>query len=96
MYFQTPLLRWQTSFIQPQMHPYDLYFYDPIQGVYTVDKYLDDVSTRYGGIDSMLIWPTYTNLGADDRNQVCGTARARGTLSIAVVKGVLWVQRLVA
>jgi hypothetical protein len=33
-------------------------------------RYLDDVKARYGGVDSLLIWPTYTNLGCDDRNQV--------------------------
>ncbi len=30
----------QTSFIQPQMHPYDLYFYDPVLEEYTVNKYV--------------------------------------------------------
>ena len=67
--FATPELAWtQTSYIQPQMHPYDRYFYDPAVG-YTVDKFLDDLKTRYGGVDSILLWPTYTNIGIDDRNQ---------------------------
>jgi hypothetical protein len=29
----------------------DRYFYDPEKRQYTVDKYLDDLETRYGGID---------------------------------------------
>lgn len=34
-----------------------------------MDKFLDDLETRYGGVDAILLWPTYTNIGADDRNQ---------------------------
>ena len=63
-------IKWtQGSFIQPQMHPYDLYFFDSNTGEYTVDKWLNDLNTRYGGIDSFLLWATYTNIGCDDRNQ---------------------------
>ena len=29
----------------------DRYFYDPVAGKYTVDRYLDDLDKRYGGID---------------------------------------------
>jgi formylglycine-generating enzyme required for sulfatase activity len=47
----------------------DRYFYDPMAGRYTVDRYLDDLEKRYGGIDAVLIWPTYPNMGIDDRNQ---------------------------
>ena len=50
------------------MHPYDLFFYDPVKHTYTVDKWLDDVNQRYGGVNGILIWPTYTNIGVDDRN----------------------------
>ena len=36
--FSKPELAWtQTNYMQPQMHPYDRYFYDPAVG-YTVDK----------------------------------------------------------
>lgn len=68
--YDEPALRWtQSSFIQPQMMVHDRYFYDPAAGKYTVDRYLDDLGKRYGGIDSVLIWPTYPNMGIDDRNQ---------------------------
>jgi formylglycine-generating enzyme required for sulfatase activity len=68
--YDLPALQWtQSSFIQPQMMVHDRYFYDPIGGKYTVDRYLDDLEKRYGGIDSVLIWPTYPNMGIDNRNQ---------------------------
>jgi gamma-glutamyl hercynylcysteine S-oxide synthase len=52
-------LRWtQSSFIQPQMMVHDRYFYDPVAGRYTVDRYLDDLEKRYGGIDAVLVWAT--------------------------------------
>jgi hypothetical protein len=59
----------QSSFMQPQMMVQDRYFYDPVAGKYTVDRYLDDLEKRYGGIDAVLIWPTYPNMGIDNRNQ---------------------------
>jgi len=68
--YSIPSLTWaQSNFIQPQMMVHDRNFYDPIQGKYTVDRYLDDVDKRYGGIDSVLVWATYPNMGIDDRNQ---------------------------
>jgi gamma-glutamyl hercynylcysteine S-oxide synthase len=68
--YEMPALKWtQSSFIQPQMMVEDRYFYDPIANKYTVDRYLDDLDKRYGGIDAVLIWPTYSNMGIDNRNQ---------------------------
>ena len=68
--YDMPALKWtQSSFIQPQMMVHDRYFYDPIAGKYTVDRYLDDLQKRYGGIDAVLIWATYPNMGIDNRNQ---------------------------
>ena len=68
--YDLPALKWiQSSFFQPQMMVEDRYFYDPMAGRYTVDRYLDDLEKRYGGIDAVLIWPTYPNMGIDDRNQ---------------------------
>jgi iron(II)-dependent oxidoreductase len=69
--YQIPSLQWtQRSFIQTQMMVEDRYFYDPVAEKYTVDRYLDDLQARYGGIDAVLIWPTYPNMGIDDRNQL--------------------------
>jgi gamma-glutamyl hercynylcysteine S-oxide synthase len=69
--YSLPALRWtQSSFIQPQMMVHDRYFYDPLAGRYTVDRYLDDLDKRYGGIDAVLVWATYPNMGIDDRNQL--------------------------
>eukprot|EP01052_Picozoa_sp_SAG31_P003374 SAG31_NODE_128_length_23532_cov_21.204754_19_plen_279_part_00 len=71
--YDVPQLTWtQTSWIQPQMHPYDRFFFDETigpDGNYTVQKWVDDVNARYGGVDSILMWPTYTNIGTDDRSQ---------------------------
>jgi gamma-glutamyl hercynylcysteine S-oxide synthase len=68
--YDLPSLKWtQSSFFQPQMMVQDRYFYDPAAHRYTVDRYVDDLEKRYGGIDSVLIWPTYPNMGIDNRNQ---------------------------
>ena len=68
--YQRPELKWaQSSFMQPQMMVEDRYFYDRSTGKYTVDRYLDDVDKRFGGIDSVLVWQSYPNIGIDNRNQ---------------------------
>ena len=67
--YRRPELKWaQHNFIQPQMMVEERYFFDPGAGRYTVDRYLDDLDRRYGGIDSVLIWPVYPNIGIDNRN----------------------------
>jgi formylglycine-generating enzyme required for sulfatase activity len=69
--YTLPALQWtQSSFIQPQLMVQDRYLYDPVAGRYTVDRYLDDLEQRYGGIDAVLVWATYPNMGIDDRNQL--------------------------
>jgi gamma-glutamyl hercynylcysteine S-oxide synthase len=70
-FYQLPALQWtRSAFIQPQMMVHDRYFYDPVAHKYTVDRYLDDLQKRYGGIDAVLIWATYPNMGIDARNQL--------------------------
>ncbi len=68
--YDRPELAWsQRDFIQPQMMAEERFFYDPVARKYTVDRYLDDLEKRYGGIDSVLIWPVYPNVGIDNRSQ---------------------------
>ena len=68
--YELPALEWaQSSFIQPQMMVQERFFYDPDAHRYTVDRFVDDTIKRYGGIDAVLIWPTYPNMGIDNRNQ---------------------------
>jgi gamma-glutamyl hercynylcysteine S-oxide synthase len=68
--YDLPALKWtRSSFFQPQMMAEDRYFYDPVAHRYTVDRYLEDLEKRYGGIDAVLIWPTYPDMGIDNRNQ---------------------------
>lgn len=68
--YDRPELEWaQSSFIQPQVMVEDRYLYDPAARRYTVDRFLADLDNRYGGVDSVLLWPVYPNIGIDNRNQ---------------------------
>jgi len=68
--YDLPALKWtQSSYFQPQMMVHDRYLYDPVANHYTVDRYIDDLEKRYGGVDAVLIWATYPNMGIDNRNQ---------------------------
>src|SRR5690348_15760143 len=68
--YRRPELQWaQRNFVHAQMMVEDRYFFDPVAGKYTVDRYLDDLEARFGGIDSVLLWFVYPNIGIDDRNK---------------------------
>jgi len=67
--YRRPEFAWtQRNLVAPQVMVEDRYLYDGMAGKFTVDRYLDDLDRRYGGIDSVLVWPVYPNLGIDDRN----------------------------
>jgi len=68
-YRREELLWSQRNYVHTQMMVEDRYLYDPVAGKYTVDRYLDDLEDRFGGIDSVLFWYIYPNIGLDDRNQ---------------------------
>jgi len=68
--YHRPELQWaQRNFVHVQMLVEERYFFDVDTGQYTVDRYLDDLEQRFGGVDSVLIWYGYPNIGIDDRNQ---------------------------
>ena len=67
--YRRPELQWaQSSYMQPQVMFEERYLYDPVKGTYTVNRYLDDLDKRIGGIDSVLLWHSYPNIGIDDRS----------------------------
>jgi iron(II)-dependent oxidoreductase len=69
-HYRRPELAWtQRDFVQPQVMVEERYFYDPEAQRYTVDRLLDDLDQRYGGVDSVLLWPVYPNIGVDNRNE---------------------------
>lgn len=64
-------LAWsQSNYVHVLTMVEDRYFYDPAARKYTVDRYLDDLEHRFGGVDSVLLWYVYPNIGLDDRNQI--------------------------
>jgi len=68
--YRRPEFQWiKRNFIAPQVMVEERSLFDVAQGRWTVDKYLDDLEKRYGGIDSVLLWPVYPNIGIDNRNQ---------------------------
>lgn len=44
-------------------------FYDPRQGRYTVDSFLDTGIREFGGFDGLVLWHAYPKIGIDARNQ---------------------------
>ena len=84
IFYNVEEVEWaRTSFIQPQLMIHDRFLYDKDRGEWTVKKYLEDVRERYGGIDSVLLWTSYPNIGVDGRNQF-GRIDSHGKLSTSV------------
>jgi formylglycine-generating enzyme required for sulfatase activity len=68
--YKRPEFQWvQHNFVSPQVMVEERTLFDVEQNRWTVDNYLDDLEKRYGGIDSVLLWPVYPNIGIDNRNQ---------------------------
>ena len=44
-------------------------------------KYYHTLLPRYGGVDSLLLWQGYPNIGLDDKNQFEMTASLPGGLA---------------
>lgn len=64
-----PELEWvQKSYVQPHVMVNDKFLYNPKTNKYTVERFVKDITNRYGTIDSIVIWPAFPNLGCDSRN----------------------------
>ena len=75
--FDTPPMQWtQEAFAVPMVASFDREIYDdsreygPGEYGWTVDRFVAGLKARYGGADAVLLWPTYENIGLDDRSQV--------------------------
>ena len=74
---------------------HDRYLFDRASGTWTVKRWLQDVKLRYGGVDSVLLWHSYPNIGVDDRSQFDmlrslpgGVAGVRGLVDAFHAEGV--------
>ena len=76
---------------------HDRFLYDRASSQWTVSRFLEDLKTRflvsvflkyhptlpcrYGGVDSLLLWQGYPNIGLDDKNQFEMTESLPGGLA---------------
>jgi iron(II)-dependent oxidoreductase len=68
--YRRPEFEWtRRNFVSPQVMVEERTLFDVDTNRWTVNKYLDELDKRYGGIDSVLLWPVYPNIGIDNRNQ---------------------------
>ena len=68
--YMDPSFRWASSnYTCCFLMMYDLEFYDPKKGKYTVEKILERGKKEFGGYDSVVLWHAYPRIGIDERNQ---------------------------
>ena len=68
--YDEPAVAWSRSdWVQAKTMLHDRYLFDRDTNQWTVQRYLDDLTERYGGVDSVVLWQYYPNGGVDDRNQ---------------------------
>ena len=70
----------RSNYISPQIQATDLFLYNSTSNKFTLDKFISDIQTRCGQIDSVLFWPAYPNMGIDNRNQFDWLASVPGGL----------------
>jgi iron(II)-dependent oxidoreductase len=68
--YDSPAVQWSaTAFVEAQVMIHDRFLFDRVTNEWTVPRFLADLTGRYGGVDVVLLWHSYPNIGADDRNQ---------------------------
>jgi formylglycine-generating enzyme required for sulfatase activity len=68
--YDDPAFRWmQRCFALGFVMMFDTRFYDPANGQFNIESYLDEAERDFGGYDAILLWHAYPKIGFDDRNQ---------------------------
>ncbi len=68
--YERPELDWmESNFVMGFAFIWDQLFYDHEKEKYTVQKYCDVMEKEFGGIQSVILWHSYPNIGIDQRNQ---------------------------
>ena len=68
--YRDATFEWVAScFTSHKIFLWDQRFYDRSNDVYRVEEYVDAFESRFGRMDSAILWHAYPNLGFDPRNQ---------------------------
>ena len=69
--FNSPeFARSSKAYVTVQTMVHDRFLYEPVRHVWTATGYLKDLKNRFGGVDQVLLWAGYPNLGVDTRNNL--------------------------
>lgn len=83
--FESPeFLRSSAAYVTVQTMVHDRFLYEPVRHTWTATGYLKDLKQRFGGVDQVLLWAGYPNLGVDTRSNVDLMEALPGGLRAAV------------
>ncbi len=68
VYEREDLLWAASAFSSYFLFLYDRKFWQPGNG-YQVDAFMEEMRRRFGGLETVVLWPAYPRIGVDDRNQ---------------------------
>lgn len=69
--YARPEMQWvKKNFITGFVYIWDNDFWDFAQGRYKVKEYCDMMKKEFGGLQSILLWQNYPNMGIDQTNQI--------------------------
>ena len=57
------------NFLMGFVFMWDHTFWSPDKGEYLVDSYCNTMEREFGGLQSVILWHSYPNIGIDERNQ---------------------------
>ncbi|HYW95519.1 MAG TPA: SUMF1/EgtB/PvdO family nonheme iron enzyme, partial [Bacteroidales bacterium] len=65
-----PGLEWTNrNYVMGFAFIWDRDFRDPVKGEYTVDEFCQKRKEAFGGLQSVVLWHSYPNIGVDEKNQ---------------------------